>query len=121
MPAVKSLVKRHSAIFSGLGSYFSLLRSGGNKGSSYGRSQQKDHSGIAGKAESDLSQSEIDGQYSKLVGAELGQMKAVKTSTNRGGRQDMDDAVIHVKNGIHHTWETRPVHENRDAWGVRLV
>lgn len=120
MPAVKSVAKHHSAIFSGLGSYISLLRSRSSKGSSY-RSQQQDYSAMANKAEIKLSQSASDEQYSMLGTAELGHVQAVKTSIVRGGRQDVDETVIHLRHDIHHTWDSRPVQENRDVLGFGRV
>ncbi|RDL40095.1 Uncharacterized protein BP5553_00074 [Venustampulla echinocandica] len=114
MPSVGNLTKRYSKQFSGLTSYFSLLRSRTyRRGSSRDeRSQPEEYSGLRGTGDSNIHVDQ-SAQYSKLEGGELMQLQPVVTSGNRSRKWEMEAAVINVQQDVLQTREPRPVHDSR--------
>ncbi|KAH6665544.1 hypothetical protein B0J14DRAFT_233604 [Halenospora varia] len=120
MPAVGALAKHYSKNFSGLRSYFSLLRTRtyGRGSSRDKKSQPDEYSGLRSTGGSNVSQPEL---YSKLEGAELTQLQPIQTSGGRGGKWGPEAAVINVHQEIHLTRDPRPVHSSRregNTWEV---
>lgn len=108
MPSVGSLTKRYSKQFSGLTSYFSLLRSRTRRGSSRDTgSQPEDYSGLRSKSNNN-SYASRPAPYSQLDGAELEQLKPVVTSGNRSTKWGTGAAGINVQHEVLQTLEPRP-------------
>jgi len=98
MPAARSVTRRHFQLFSGLGTYFSLLRTRGTKVSDSERNRQEEYNVLTNERHGSARLSQ---QYSNLEELELGQLPPAKTLIKPGKRWDVQEDIIHVQREVH--------------------